>query len=163
FLRWRVALTAIGVSVAALSALLLLQISLFPESELPLLSVDEESTYLFNEGSLGLLAKARAFFFHAMVLPVIEYAHGFRLSVQGSGIGEGSLLSGIAAALWAALLALGAWSAVKLRTSKPVIVVVVAIVGQLVLHLAYGVETFMYSAHFGVLLVLLCAFTSLTP
>jgi hypothetical protein len=64
--------------------------------------------------------------------------------------------------LWGALLVAAVWSAPRAPARKTTIVLALALAGQLVLHLVFGVETFLYSAHWGGLLVLLGAATALT-
>lgn len=151
-------------SALVVAGLWVAQKVVYPLSDNPLnLTTDAESIYLFNEEALGLWAKARAFFIHSVVMPEVGSAYGFRLSVQGASIAGSGALHAAATALWIALLTAGGWAAMRLRSSSTMRVLLLSLLGQLVLHLVFGIETFLYSAHFGPLLVTTCAFAAVTP
>jgi hypothetical protein len=85
------------------------------------------------------------------------------MSIQHSLPGSGTLWGKIAVGLWALLLALGVWGLVTTsRHLRLRVVLTLTILGQLTLHILYGEETFLYSCHFGPLLVVLAAFSTLT-
>jgi len=162
-LGWRRALPLSMKSVGLVLVAWYVQKAMFPTAGSPLnILTTAETIYLFNEEALGLLAKVSSFFFHSIILPEVGNAYGFRLSVQGMLPGSGSYLASAGVGLWIALLALAGWSAFRLKGSKMVSVLLLAIIGQFGLTMIFGVETFMYSAHFGPLLVLFCALSGLT-
>jgi len=163
-LGWRIAIPLSLMSASIVSIIWSIQRVIFPTAGSPLnLLTPDETDYLFNKEAIGLCAKIYSFFFHSIILPQVGDAYGYRLSVQGMLPGSGSYLAAAGVALWVALLALAGWSAFHLKGSKTVSVLLLAIIGQFVLSIIFGVETFLYSAHFGPLLVLFCALSGLTP
>jgi hypothetical protein len=171
FLDQRAAIEQAVKSFLLVMAMWALQYSFFPQS-VPFLKITgpAEVDYVFNAESHGVLAKLYGFFFHSIVIPDIVTAYGFRLSVQGSLPGAGSLLAVAATVAWAALLALGCWGAIRLLTgrttlqfSKTVTVLLLAIAGQLVVTIVFGLESFLYSLHFAPLLIMLAGLSALTP
>jgi hypothetical protein len=163
-LGWVKAIPLSLMSAGIVSILWNIQRVIFPRSGSPLdIFTKAETIYLFNKEALGLFAKSSSFFFHSIILPEVKHAYGYRLSVQGMLPGSGSYLTAAGVACWGALLALAGWSAIRLRTSKIVSVLLLAIIGQFVVSMVFGVETFLYSAHFGPLLVLFSALSMLTP
>ena len=72
-----------------------------------------------------------------------------------------ALVIAAVAVCWIALVTLGVWSMLQSdwplkRFSK---LIVICLAGQLLLHVAYGSETFLYTLHFLPLLLCLCAFS----
>jgi hypothetical protein len=69
----------------------------------------------------------------------------------------------VAVVLWGGLLGLGLWSLLT-REEQPRLRLVLGLtlLGQLALHLVYGNETVLYALHFGPLLVVMAALTTLT-
>jgi hypothetical protein len=128
-----------------------------------------EARYLFRRETGGPVAIFNCFCFHSVVMPAVRYAwvtsqskHPI-LTVQLSRPGTGSPWGAVAVALWSALLGLGVWGATSIRDHPRLKTVLgLTLVGQLGLHLMYGTETFQYALHFGPLLVLLAAFSTLT-
>lgn len=170
FLPWIVATRRAAESMILVLAAWTVQHTIFPEADTFLnIFRGSEVDYVFNEEALGILPKLIAFFFHGIVMPDISVAYGYRLTVQPKLPGEGDVHSLFAAALWAALLAAGLWGAVTrtkkngLARSKAAIVLGLAIAGQFLITILFGIESFLYSAHFAPLLVLLAAFSALTP
>jgi hypothetical protein len=158
------AFIAAASSVALVVLLWWVQKLLYPFAGHPFTGMSlADVPYVLSNESIGLLAKLRAFFFHSIVLPELGIRQGFRLSVQAMGIGSGTFLAGLAAGLWAVLLMLGVWKLVSLRSSKAVQVLMLTLCGQLALHIVFGLETFLYSAHYGPLLVIVAALGALTP
>jgi hypothetical protein len=163
-LGWRIAIPLSLMGASIVSIIWSIQRVIFPTAGFPLdIFRPDETDYLFNKEAIGLVAKIYSFFSHSIVLPEVGDAYGHRLSVQGMLPGSGSYLAAAGVALWVALLALACWSAFHHKRSKTVSVLLLAIIGQFVLSTIFGVETFMYSAHFGPLLVLFCALSGLTP
>jgi hypothetical protein len=141
-----------------------LQKLLFPMAGSPLsLRTDAETLYLFNKESLGALWKSCAFLFHAIVMPEIGDAYGFRLSVQGATPGAGSALARAGVVLWSLLAGLSIWSVLRYHRSRTVVMLAGVIAGQWIVAQVFGVETFFYCSHWGPLLVLFCALGALTP
>jgi hypothetical protein len=176
FLGWgRGALAAIASMVVTL-ALWAVEHTLFPEAD-TFLNVfrGSEVDYVFNEEALGVGAKLIGFFFHSIVMPDIAEAYGYRMTVQGALPGEGDLLSLTGIIGWSVMFALGVWGIVRRLGSTPTagadsfgmpktaLVLLLTLAGQLAVTILFGIETFLYSAHFGPLLVLVAAFAVLTP
>lgn len=170
FLPWPNATRRAAESMILVLAAWTVQHTIFPETDTFLnIFRGSEVDYVFNEEALGILPKLIAFFFHGVVMPDISIAYGYRLTVQPKLPGEGDVHSVFAAVLWAALLAAGAWgAALRIRSnglmgSKAVLVLLLAIAGQLLITILFGIESFLYSAHFAPLLIALAALSALTP
>ena len=85
------------------------------------------------------------------------------MRVQFSGIGSGTAWGPIAALLWCGLLGLGIWSFLSAPTLTPLqLVLLGSLLFQGAFHTVFGRETFLYSPHFGPLLVVLAAFGMLS-
>jgi hypothetical protein len=130
--------------------------------------VELKSRFLFHPHAGGPIPITQSFFLHSMVVPEIvtrsDAGPALRMVTQMSLPGTGSMLGPVAVVLWIGLLGLGIWSFVSTRGVQTHLkkVVGLTLLGQLVLHLAYGDETFLYSLHFVPLLLTLSAFTSLS-
>ena len=125
----------------------------------------DEIVHVFNPESAGIGAKAYSFLFHSLVTPEPALAYGRRLQIQGTEFFSSGVLSVSAMLLWAGLFAVGLYSAFRLRGGfalngqfKTADVVLLSLLGQLVLTLTFGIESFLYSPHFAPLLVVLAAF-----
>jgi hypothetical protein len=153
-LRWR---RAVQVSFNALGVVVLLwavQSYAFPDSDFFLTSILKETTAGERPRTGGPLRVLSALVLHSVAMPRIQEVPLDRpymgdttvaLSVQSSPPGSGGVLSIAAVVVWAALLGLGAMAALHDRTSWRFHVVLGAlIVGQLVLHVLYGGESFTY-------------------
>jgi len=165
-LRWR---RAVAVTVAALCVVAALSaaqsglfrgVRFFPVPQ-------EEARHAFTAESGGPAGVLQSFLFHGMVLPelgVRRHASGeLVLTVQASRPGSSSLVGAACVAVWGALLAVGFWAFLSAKGHGPVrLVVGVSLLGQLLLHLAYGEETFLYALHFVPLLLVVVAFGALT-
>ena len=168
-LPWRRA-AQVSVNVLCLVVVLwALQHRVFPS--VPFFLTDErgESHFLLPPEAGGPRAVARAFVFHAMVMPAVEVSYPRepfprpRLNTQRSVLGSGGWLGFPATGLWAGLLGVGTWAAVTIRPLKSVRVALACILlGQFALHAVYGGETFLYSLHWLPLLVVLAALGTLT-
>lgn len=127
----------------------------------------EETAYMFFPNIKRITSVASIFIFHTMLSPVIHVLGENKLdwpilSVQNSSPGSASLLSFIGVIIWAVLLGLGTWSLFTLKKLFALrIVLGLSIIGQLVLHILYGEETFLYSLHFLPLLLILAALATL--
>lgn len=170
FLPWQSAIVRAIETMILVLAAWAVQHTIFPESD-TFLNVfrGSEVDYLFNEESLGIVPKLFAFFFHSIVMPTIDTAYGYRLTVQAAWPGAGGPLAMAGTLAWAALLALGCWSAAQLlrergiQGAKTITVLILAIAAQLLVAILFGIETFLYSPHFAPLLVMLAALSALTP
>lgn len=150
---------------------------LFPTAQF-FLGDKEEARYTFHPEAGGVSAVARSFFAHSVVMPTFQAApdgQGWeihngrllyawpRLSIQRSGIGSGGAFGWMSAALWLTLLALGTWSLITgPGPARFRIVLTFTLIGQFLLHLVYGNETFLYALHFVPLLTLVAAHSVLT-
>lgn len=115
------------------------------------------------------LQVVKSFFFDTVVMPGMQLVENIkprpclRMTIQASPLGSGSLWGIIAVVLWAALLGLGLWGLFSIRKHLQLRVVLgLTLLGQLILHLVYGTETFLYALHFLPLLVVLAALGTLT-
>lgn len=135
------------------------------------LVIGREKRFLLLSTSGGPLHVLRSFVSHTMVMPALNLAvkqirtsYGTILITQNSAPGSGSLWGLGAVVLWTALLGLGVWGFFSTKKHfKLRLVLGISLVGQLLLHLVYGQETFLYSLHFIPLLIVLAAFSLLTP
>ena len=131
----------------------------------------EEESYMLMSSSGGPLHILKSFIAHTMVMPAInvdaqKYAGILDFPImltQLSQPGSGTVWGMVAVVLWTALLGLGVWGFFSGREhGKFRIVMGLTLLGNLVLHLLYGDETFLYSLHFVPLLILLAAYSTFT-
>ncbi|MBI3912360.1 MAG: pentapeptide repeat-containing protein, partial [Armatimonadetes bacterium] len=165
---WRRALQITANALCLVILAWTLQSLAFPRAEF-FLGREYSPEFIFHERAGGPAHIGSAFFFHSIVMPAFRLhapsalARANLLTVQLSPPGSSSALGLVAVALWLILLALGIWAALSLRSNARCrAVVALAVIGQLTLHLIYGFETFLYSLHFGPLLVVLAAFSTLS-
>ena len=170
--RWQQALQITVNTFCFVVGLWFLQYLIFPSSEF-FLKIQSEKNYVFNEGSVSPWNVIQSFIAHTMVMPAIEIIDktarpgfatpGIQMVTQLSLPGSASLWGKVAVILWAALLGLGIWGFFSMRQHPKLrLVLGLTILGQLVLHLLYGEETFLYSLHFAPLLVILASCSTLT-
>ncbi|MBP0005908.1 MAG: hypothetical protein J7642_19690 [Cyanobacteria bacterium SBC] len=166
--RWKPSLQIAINAFFVVTVLWGVQKFLFPTAQF-FLGDREEREYMMQAESGGILAVTRSFLAHTLVMPSLNSLESLSrpdwpvLSVQSSAPGSASLWGAIAVGLWFALLALGLWSLFTLKQHPKLrIVLGLSLLGQLVLHLVYGEETFLYSLHFVPLLILLAALSTLT-
>ncbi len=170
--RWQQALQITVNTFCFVVGLWFLQYLIFPSSEF-FLKIQSEKNYVFNEGSVSPWNVIQSFIAHTMVMPAIEIIDktarpgfatpGIQMVTQLSLPGSASLWGKGAVILWAALLGLGIWGFLAMRQHPKLrLVLGLTILGQLVLHLLYGEETFLYSLHFAPLLVILASCSTLT-
>jgi hypothetical protein len=168
--RWKRSLRITAMALLAVVMLWGVQKVAFPDIPyVPFATIDLkwERKYVFRKDSGGPLQAVRSFVFHSMVCPAIEVRPNdprlFMMVTQHSSPGTASTWGTIAVGLWAALLGLGLWGVLSMRQHRHLrLVLGLTLIGQLVLHVVYGQETFLYSLHFGPLLVLLAAFGTQT-
>jgi hypothetical protein len=126
-----------------------------------------EHRFILPAASGGPGTIARALFFHTIVMPrldlIPEPKWGWVMSVQHSGIASSGLWGAVATLLWGALLAATAFGLLTSSRHRPVgIALGATLIGQVLLHLVYGEETFLYSMHVAPLLILTCAYAAST-
>jgi hypothetical protein len=146
----------------------LLEKQLFPTAQF-FIGHREEAKYFFAEESGGFLRALVAFFSFSMVMPDIELISklnnpGWQIfSIQYALPWTGSLLGGVAVFSWLVLFCIGLWNlvvgslSVRMRLSIGLI-----LLGQLLLHLMYGEETFLYALHYLPILVVVAALGALS-
>jgi len=167
-LRWKRAVTMTVNAFLIATFLWLVQRHFVPGAD-SFLNPYLEKKYLLTADAGGPAVVLRSFFFHGVVMPAIETIERINppgwpiMSVQHSSVWGGGTLAFIASTAWLALLLLGAWAFAVARENLNLRMVIGAVlIGQLVLHLLYGEETFLYSLHFAPLLVLVGAFATTT-
>lgn len=129
-----------------------------------------EAAWILAPTSGGPVAVLRAFFFGSMVAPEIRFEPNWLeaafplMTFQFGGLFSGTAWSWPATLCWAALLALGAWALLKRPDNAGLRAVLVPVIlYQLLLHILYGRETFLYAPHFMPLLVGMAALATRTP
>jgi hypothetical protein len=126
----------------------------------------EKARFLLHPRAGGPETILKSFMFHTMAMPAIvnapEKPPQPQLITQRSAPGSGSMWGRLAVWLWAALLGIGLWAAARGRRAKTVQGVGLILLGQLSLHLVFGMETFLHALHFLPLLILLAAFGART-
>ncbi len=164
---WKITLDALCLTVILWS----IQKSIFPSAGFFIVISDsEEKNYMFRQGSGGFWHVLQSFVAHTMVMPDMrviphwKYLDLLRVLTQRAIPGSASVWGTVAVILWLALLALGIWGFFAAKQHRQLrIVLGFSILGQLALHTVYGEETFLYSLHFLPLLIVLAAFSTLTP
>lgn len=163
---------ALQITVNALCVVVLLwsvQKVIFPSAQFFIGDYRDEVNYVLSPQSGGPLQVIKSFVCDTMVMPTINIGkytpHDWLvMSIQSSRPGSASLWGTVAVVLWTALLGLGLWGFFSIKQHlKFRIVLGLTLLGQLALHFVYGEETFLYSLHFVILLVVLVAFSTLTP
>jgi hypothetical protein len=160
-----IALTALGVVVVmAVVQRRLLGRDLF------LSSLEHAHHYVFDDDALGPGAILRSIVYHTMVMPDFDVVDRYQRSgwpilvTQAAAPGSASPWGVAAAVLWTGLLGIGAWGAARGRVRRPfVVALALTLIGQTVLHLAWGDETFLFSLHFLPLWIMVAACATLTP
>jgi len=166
FARWpvRAALAVVVAAACFTATLMVVQNFCFPSTPVWSVSYDDWR-YFFHAHAGGPGRILPAFFAHSMVMPAVGTAvHDSTpvLSIQHAAPGSAGLLGLLAVILWGTLLVLGGVTLYRRRRpARFCAVLALLIAGQLLLHLLYGRETFLYACHFGPLLVLVAAYGAL--
>ncbi|MEZ4417490.1 MAG: hypothetical protein R3E10_17180 [Gemmatimonadota bacterium] len=162
----RIAVNAFAVVVILWSV----QDWIFPDTNWFLARRRLEEAAVFPADGMGLWGVIRSMFGHTMVFPAIavvdvpNIGEWPLLLTQRSGLGSSGLLGGVATAGWFVLLAVGLYTALRAPEHRRLgAFLVLAIGSQVVLHSVFGDETFLYSAHFLPLLVVLAALALRSP
>jgi hypothetical protein len=119
-----------------------------------------ESRFVLQPQSGGPGQVARSMFLHTMVMPAIRVVQEPVgkdwpiMLTQRSAAGSASVWGRSGVVLWTVLLVMGFWALLAGGGQRPLrFALGLALAGQLVLHIVYGKETFLYSMHFLALLV----------
>jgi hypothetical protein len=166
-LPWRKVLGVIAATFLITTLLWSIEKSLFPTSKF-FMDIKKEARFLLRDEGGSPLNAVPSFFLHTMVMPKIYTIEDDKTGTPGmftqrSIPGSAGPYGRCAVVLWAALLLMGAWSLFTLTAHKKLRMVIgLSLTCQLVLHIVYGFETFLYSLHFIVLLIPLVALVFLT-
>ena len=148
-------------ALALVMSLSALQMSFFPSARLPLTPAGEFALVSWS-GHGGPLAKLYSMFVTTAVVPPLHVVEDHFRATSLVFTAQHSLVSsplGIAAATaWIALLGMGLARFMRSRLRVLRLVVITTLAAQVVLHLAFGVETFLFSLNFLPLLVLIASF-----
>ena len=163
---WRRALLISAAAFAIVAALTVPQRWLYRFAKFFFLGSSEEADYMNLEQAGTLLDKLAAMFWHPISLPEVLSIASVPpklnwLTVQLSAPASGGWAGVLALVLWSVLLAAGAWGlarAPQWRRFAAVLGLVLA--AQVLLHLIYGEETFLYAAHFLPLLMAVAVFAT---
>ncbi|MDF0645223.1 MAG: hypothetical protein P0111_14430 [Nitrospira sp.] len=175
---WKRVLRLMLYSLCLVMVLWIIQKALIPSRSFFFPNVSSEVQWTLLPESGGAFHVARAAFLHSIVMPTIV-AHsqhaayvwvngrqlllGPRLTIQGSSAGSGSGWGLFAVGLWVGLLLLGVWAWVQLKAHARLRVMLgLTLLGQVMLHIPYGDETFLYGLHFMPFLILVTAAGTLT-
>jgi hypothetical protein len=128
-----------------------------------------ETAHILSPESRGPAGVATSFFLHTTVMPAIEVVDRPGagqwpiMLTQPAAPGSAGPLGMVSVGLWIALLAIGCVALLTLRKHGRLRLFLAGVIaGQLVLHMAFGNETFLYAPNFLPLLVGLVALGLLT-
>lgn len=163
---FRIACAAAGI-VLLLSVL---QMALFTNAKLPLLSLHQEiMLYTRADRIAGSGTVAASFAVHSMVMPATKLVANDKSPAwpkvhTRSGLRSwGTRWGAPAAAMWSVLLLLGLAGLGALRHQRRLrLLLLGTLAGQLALHLVYGDHTFLYALHWMPFLVIVAALSTLT-
>jgi len=166
-LNWWRAVRVVVVTLVLVVLLWLLEKQIFPSAQF-FIGNSGETSYMFREEAGGMVHKLIAFFSFSMVMPDIELVGKVNnpswkiFTIQHALPWSGSCFAGAALISWCVLLGTGLWNLAagslsgRMRLSLGLI-----LLGQLLLHLVYGEETFLYALHYLPLLVVVAALGTL--
>ncbi len=142
----------------------LIQAAIFPYAHQ---LIPNESGYILTVTAGSVLNSLNAIFAHSMIAPaLLLILHGdskLILSIQAASLGSGSVYGAIALIPWALLLCLSVRSFFVANIDSSFrLSLLIILVGQALLHIIYGPETFLYSLHFLPLLIIFASLTTLT-
>jgi hypothetical protein len=155
---WRRALQITANALCVVVVMWAVQRIIFPTAPF-FFGYSNEERFVLPSASGGPGPVARVLFFHSVVMPhinaIAEPKWGAVMSVQHSAIGSSGAWGLAATGLWVALLAL---TVLGLRSSRGHrrfrFVLGSTLAGQVLLHMVYGEETFLYVMHVVPLLIL---------
>jgi hypothetical protein len=147
-----------------------LQKALMPTAEF-FTAVAGERHYVHRLSPGVFLHTGITFVFHSVIAPAVQETSSFGetedpigpvwnmgLTFQNSWPGSGSGFGAIAAVLWIALLILGTIALIRERTTGISKAILIYLVLQFLLHVLYGVETFMYALDWMPILILVAVY-----
>lgn len=155
---WRRALQITANALCAIVVIWAAQRILFPTAPF-FFGYSNEGRFVLPAASGGPGPITRALLFHTMVMPhidlILEPKWGAVMSVQHSSIGSSGAWGVAGTILWGALLAAAVSALFASQGNRRLQIVLGAtLAGQVLLHLIYGEETFLYALHVGPLLIL---------
>jgi hypothetical protein len=119
------------------------------------LSKGQTSNHLFMPEAGGVVAIATAFFSHTIIMPAIEVVDRPGagewpvMTIQRSRLGSAGRLNALGVVVWFALFSLGLVALIRQRELLELRwFLLLLLVGQFALHIAFGAETFLYSVNF---------------
>jgi hypothetical protein len=160
---WRDALQITTNAFALVVALWVVQRAIIPRGDF-FIGYSNEQRYLLREEAGTIGQKIRVLALHSMVMPriatIVKPQRGPVMSVQGATPGGPTVVGRVALASWVGLLLAGVrgWLQAA-RTSSTARVLGATIAVQIVLHLLYGTETFLYTLNIAPLLVILTSYS----
>ncbi|WP_077003482.1 hypothetical protein [Variovorax sp. KK3] len=164
---WRRALGLSAIAFAVVAVLTVPQRFIYSFAKFFFLGSREEFDYMNLKESGTWLDKLAGMFGSTFSLPEIlalpadEVQQLPQLSVQLSTPGSAGWIGVAALALWAVLLLAGAWGLARSPQWRRFGAVLgLTLAGQVLLHLVYGEETFLYAAHFLPLLMVVAVFAT---
>jgi hypothetical protein len=163
---WRRALAISAIAFAIVALLTVPQRFLYRFAKFFFLGSREEADYIGLQESGTVLHKLAGMFWHPISLPEVlakasEAPKLNWLTVQLSAPGSGSWAGMLALGLWTLLLAAGVHGLLRSPQWHAFGKVLgLTLAAQVVLHLVYGEETFLYAAHFLPLLMALAVFAA---
>ncbi|WP_424831818.1 hypothetical protein [Ruegeria sp.] len=154
---------------AIATALFAVQKVAFPSANFFVPRMKQEMEYVFNELAGGNLDKLRAFFAYSISVPDVPFLDNptfpewMRLTVQFTPLTALTWIGVIGLVAWAIVFVFGLVTAVVKPGPNKVIAqaLVYYLLFQVLLHLFYGDETFLYSLNFVPAMLLLAGFSVL--
>lgn len=167
---WKKILMITFSALTIVTLMWLVQSRLFTKAdEFSLQSLTRESRYVLATSSGGAYAVTRSFLYHGMIMPAIQNLDRYArpewpiMTIQFSDIGSGTFVGVPAAIVWTLLLLCGTFALFRMRGLRRFrIFLALSIAGQLMLHLLYGSDTFLYAMHYVPLLILVASFGAST-
>ncbi|OUM03753.1 hypothetical protein [Variovorax sp. JS1663] len=163
---WRRALGLSAIAFAVVAALTVPQRLLYSYAKFFFLGSREELDYMNLKESGTWLDKLAGMFWstfslpEVLALPADQLQQLPQLTVQLSSPGSGGWIGMAALGLWTLLLLAGAWGLARSPEWRRFAAVLgLTLAAQVLLHLVYGEETFLYAAHFLPLLMAVAVFS----
>jgi hypothetical protein len=142
---------------AAVTVLWGVQKAIFPSAEFFL--GDQEEIRFLNRRPLW--QTGASFFIHPVVMPDVSRGTNKEGTVAVAIDGGRSPVRTIGVTLWLLAFAAGIWSLWRSENeTRMKLIIILVLAGQLLLHIAYGEDTFLFSPHFLPLLICTAAFSS---
>jgi hypothetical protein len=179
---WKRSLQIGAVAVIVVVLLSGVQKRVIPSVMLAFGQAKNETKYLFRPEAGGPVNILRSLLFHSMIMPEIVMVNnkdsllelgkeigtatidlGKKMTTQPSPLGSGTAWARIAVVVWGCLLCLGIWALLTVHQQPGFrLILGLLLCGQVLLHLLYGEETFLYAIHVAPLLILMVGLATLT-